>query len=152
MGIPIAVRITILRAFGSAHAHYTNCERAEIPDIPRFESLQTVYLITMQRSLVYCLLLFLLCPEISQTNTDCNLDPEDDYDSPVFDSGYSYIYVQFEKALLSNRKAMETARTGFISSSKRATVGLSVGLEVANGTNVTCANDNSGAASTFCLF
>ena len=60
--------------------------------------------------------------------------------------------MQFEKALLSNRKAMETARTGFISYSKRVSVSLSVGLEVANGTNVTCANDNSGAASTFCLF
>ena len=122
------------------------------PEVRESTETETVHLITMQRSLVYCLLLFLLCPEISPTNTDCNFDPEDDYDPPYFDSGYSYIYVQFEKALLSNRKAMETARTGFISSSKGVIVDLSVGLEVANGTNVTCANDNSGAASTFCLF
>ena len=81
------------------------------------------------------------CSVFIQAGTECRQFEDNSYESPYFDSEYSYLYLKLEEALINDQKALDSLRAGFISMSENSVVKFDIQLEVVNVTNKTCDGD-----------
>ena len=95
---------------------------------------------------IYCLLV--TCSVFIQAKTECGEFEDNSYESPYFDSAYSYLYLKLEEALINDQKTLDSLRAGFISMSE-GTVTFDDIQQVVNGINDTC-DDDWYDQKTFC--
>ena len=90
----------------------------------------------------------------TQAKTECRqLEDNIFYESPYFDSAYSYLYLKLEEALINDQKTLNSLRAGFISMGESTVVTFDdIQLEVVNGINDTCHSDwyNQSHGKIFC--
>ena len=95
----------------------------------------------------YCLLV--TCSVFIQAKTECRqfgYNPYDhSYESPYFDSAYSYLYLKLEDALINDQKTLDSLRAGFISMGEKSVVKFDIQLELVNGIG-----DGDSYDKTFC--
>ena len=88
-----------------------------------------------------------------QAKTECRqfgYNPYDIfYESPYFNSAYSYLYLKLEEALINDQKTLDSLRAGFISMGENSVVKFDIQLEVVNGIDKYCDGDSYDQA-TFC--
>ena len=88
----------------------------------------------------YCLLV--TCSVFIQAKTECDEFEDNSYESPYFDSAYSYLYLKLEEALINDQKTLDSLRAGFISMGENSVVNIEdIHFEVVNGINETCHDD-----------
>ena len=88
-----------------------------------------------------------------QAETECGQFEDNSYESPYFDSAYSYLYLKLEDALINDQKTLDSLRAGFISMGESTVVTFDdIQLEVVNGINDTCDGDwyDQSHGRTFC--
>ena len=107
-------------------------------------------------SVWYALLVIGAGVVFTQAKTECRqLEDNIFYESPYFDSAYSYLYLKLEEALINDQKTLDSLRAGFISMSENMNSVVNfddIQLEVVNGTNDTCDGDwyDQSHEKTFC--
>ena len=77
-----------------------------------------------------------------QAETECRQFENNSYESPYFNSAYSYLYLKLEETLINDQKTLDILRAGFISMGENTVVTFGdMHLEVVNGINDTCDGD-----------
>ena len=56
----------------------------------------------------YCLLV--TCSVFIQAKTECDEFEDNSYESPYFDSAYSYLYLKLEEALINDQKTLDSLK------------------------------------------
>ena len=102
-------------------------------------------------SVWYALLVIGAGVVFTQAKTECRqLEDNNSYESPYFNSAYSYLYLKLEEALINDQKTLDILRAGFISMGENTVVNFNgIQLEVVNGINDTC-DDDWYDQKTFC--
>ena len=88
-----------------------------------------------------------------QAETECRQFEDIFYESPYFDSAYSYLYLKLEEALINDQKTLDSLRAGFIMGENSVVNFDDIQLEVVNGTNdKSCKGDwyDQSHEKTFC--
>ena len=105
-------------------------------------------------SVWYALLVIGAGVVFTQAKTECRqLEDNIFYESPYFDSAYSYLYLKLEEALINDQKTLDILRAGFISMGENTVVTFDdIQLEVVNGINDTCDGEwyDQSHGKTFC--